>query len=109
MSDLRTDRFRLRGGLTQALMYWTLIGLSWASHRPFSKEERYRNTRHLDKWAQRIHYPSLHDQGSQRVQYPSVNDRGAQQVLYPSLHGEGQEVQYPSVSVNEAGSQIQVK
>lgn len=103
------DRHWRRGVLFPTLIYWTLIGLCCAGHRPYEKGERPRYARHHDRWAQRIQYPSLYDQGTQRIEYPSVNDQGSQVVRYPSVFDRGQTVQYPSDNDSSAGSQIQVK
>lgn len=109
MSDTSMDRHWRRGVLLQTLMFLTLIGLSLAGNRPFSRGERPRYPRHHDRGTQRIQYPSLNDRGAQQIQYPTVNDQGTQRVVYPSLHERGQTIQYPSLNDIGAGSQIQVK
>lgn len=109
MPNTRMDKWQCTGVLLQTLLCWILIEHCYAGNRPFKRGERPRYTRHHDRWAQTIQYPSLHNRGTQRIEYPSVNDEGTQGLRQPSVHDRGQRVHYPSVNDSAASSQIQVK
>lgn len=75
----------------RALLCFALLGLCTAGHRPYREGER--GPRHPGEHdlqqderdgAQRVHFPSLSDQGAGRVQHPWAQDRG-QVVRYPTL------------------------
>lgn len=92
------ERRRRTVVFVHTLLWWTLLGLCSTGHRPIQSGARgSRYTRHQDRWAQRIHDPSVSDQGqSQWWHYPSFQDRG-------------QIVQYPNINDSEASGQLQVK
>ncbi|CAL8344638.1 unnamed protein product [Merluccius merluccius] len=105
MSDKSMDRpQRPRAGPAaptplRALLCFALLGLCAAGHRPYQRGERRppHDTLLQDEpdGAQRVHFPSLSDQGAQRVQRPWVQgsgDRG-QVVQYPTFEDSADEAQ----------------